>query len=75
MARKAIVLTERYVASMVLSGVGDAMGFKSGEWEFENDGEFIHEQCSRLGGIKQLKIKCKFFAFISKRTAKEGFVI
>ena len=59
MARKAITLSERYVASMVLSGVGDAMGYKCGEWEFENDGKSIHEQCSRLGGIQKLKIKCK----------------
>lgn len=50
-------LEVRYEASMVLSGVGDAMGYKNGEWEFNFDGTSIHEQLEQLGGINKLKIK------------------
>ena len=31
-------LEERYRASMVLAGVGDAMGYRNGAWEFTFDG-------------------------------------
>jgi hypothetical protein len=31
-------LGERYRASMVLAGVGDAMGYRNGAWEFTFDG-------------------------------------
>ena len=57
---EAVSLTERYVASMVLSGVGDAMGFKNGEWEFCSSGLTIHQECNKLGGVPNLKIKCKY---------------
>lgn len=50
-------LNERYVASMVLSGVGDAMGFKNGEWEFCHSGVEIHNMAKNLGGIEKLKIE------------------
>ena len=45
-----------YEASMVLSGVGDAMGYKNGEWEFNFVGADIHRQLEILGGISKLKI-------------------
>lgn len=50
-------LKEKYIASMVLSGVGDAMGFKQGDWEFCHSGITIHEEAEKLGGIEKLKIK------------------
>jgi hypothetical protein len=31
-------VAERYRASMVLAGVGDAMGYRNGVWEFTFDG-------------------------------------
>ena len=50
-------LKERYEAAMILSGVGDAMGFKNGNWEFCYSGTAIHAEASALGGIDKLKIK------------------
>eukprot|EP01119_Soliformovum_irregulare_P009128 TRINITY_DN22272_c0_g1_i1.p2 TRINITY_DN22272_c0_g1~~TRINITY_DN22272_c0_g1_i1.p2 ORF type:complete len:296 (+),score=71.25 TRINITY_DN22272_c0_g1_i1:994-1881(+) len=41
---------------MVLAGVGDAMGYRNGSWEFNYDGEDIHKQLERLGGISKLDI-------------------
>ena len=54
------MMEARYVAAMVLSGVGDAMGFKDGDWEFNFVGEDIHKQCGKLGGVKKLKIKSRY---------------
>jgi len=50
-------LEKFYEASMVLSGVGDAMGYKNGEWEFNFIGLNIHKELEQLGGIGNLKIK------------------
>jgi hypothetical protein len=36
-------LEERYVAHMVLCGVGDAMGYYRGSWEFTRSGAAIHQ--------------------------------
>lgn len=57
MAAPAIL--ERYVAAMVLSGVGDAMGYKNGSWEFCHSGIEIHQEAEELGGIEKLNIKLK----------------
>ena len=54
------VMEERYVAAMVLSGVGDAMGYKAGGWEFNFVGEDIHKELQKMGGIKKLNLKCKY---------------
>ena len=56
-----LTLTERYVASMVLGGVGDAMGFKNAGWEFNFVGTKIHKECEKLGGVSKLDInrKCR----------------
>ena len=43
-------------ACMVLSGVGDAIGYKNGAWEFCRSGERIHEQLQLLGGIENIKV-------------------
>lgn len=50
-------MLSRYRAGMVLSGVGDAMGYRSGDWEFNFVGADIHKELKSLGGIKKLKIK------------------
>ena len=51
-----VELKERYEASMVLSGVGDAIGYRNGEWEFCNSGAEIHEQLRALGGLTQITV-------------------
>ncbi|XP_065679333.1 ADP-ribosylhydrolase ARH1-like isoform X1 [Hydra vulgaris] len=50
-------LEENYIASMVLAGVGDAIGYKCGKWEFCFDGVKIHDELSILGGIENLNVK------------------
>ncbi|KAM4608613.1 ADP-ribosylhydrolase ARH1-like [Polymixia lowei] len=52
-----IPLKEKYEASMVLSGVGDALGYNRGNWEFEHDGELIHREVKNRGGVAKLDIK------------------
>ena len=46
----------KYEAAMILAGVGDAMGYKNGKWEFCFDGEKIHSEVEELGGIENLHI-------------------
>jgi len=41
---------------MVLSGVGDAVGYRNGAWEFCNSGAEIHAQLRHLGGLAQLTV-------------------
>ncbi|KAK6484898.1 protein ADP-ribosylarginine hydrolase-like isoform X1 [Huso huso] len=50
-------LKERYVAAMVLSGVGDALGYNNGNWEFCHSGETIHEELSRMGGLEKVDVR------------------
>ena len=52
---------EQFVAAMVLGGVGDAMGYKNGDWEFNFVGEDIHKKVKELGGVSKLKIKLPNF--------------
>ena len=52
-----VTLAKRYEAAMILSGVGDAMGFKNGNWEFCHSGTAIHAEALTLGGINKLNIK------------------
>jgi ADP-ribosylarginine hydrolase len=52
-----IDVNERYVASMVLSGVGDALGYHNGWWEFCKNGSQIHREMEELGGLHKIKIK------------------
>lgn len=49
-----VPLEQRYKASMVLSGVGDALGYNHGIWEFETDGMLIHEEVQKRGGLEKL---------------------
>ena len=54
-------LEERYRASMVLSGVGDALAYKNGAWEFARRGEAIYEDLLRLGGLSKVVVDPKHF--------------
>ena len=49
-------LVERYEACMILAAVGDSLGYKGGEWEFNEVGKHIHMQLKDLGGLSQLTI-------------------
>ena len=57
MSSTEIPLKERYEASMVLSGAGDALGYNNGAWEFERNGETIHRQVKQIGGLAKLDVK------------------
>ncbi|XP_053391687.1 ADP-ribosylhydrolase ARH1-like [Mercenaria mercenaria] len=48
---------ERYVAGMVLSGAGDALGFKNGDWENCTSGAQIHKELNSLGGLENICVK------------------
>ena len=50
---------ERYKAAMVLSGVGDALGYKGGSWEFNHSGKDIHKELKQLGGLEKIQVKRK----------------
>ncbi|CAF0913289.1 unnamed protein product [Brachionus calyciflorus] len=50
-------MEERYEACMILHGVGDAMGYNRGKWEFNFSGEDIHKQLEQLGGVESLSLK------------------
>eukprot|EP01100_Stratorugosa_tubuloviscum_P008324 TRINITY_DN3463_c0_g2_i1.p1 TRINITY_DN3463_c0_g2~~TRINITY_DN3463_c0_g2_i1.p1 ORF type:complete len:373 (-),score=176.56 TRINITY_DN3463_c0_g2_i1:97-1215(-) len=41
----------QFIATLILSGVGDAIGFKNASWEFCKDGEVIHKEFEeKFGG-------------------------
>ena len=44
---------------MVLAGVGDALGYKNGSWEFCRSGERIHDDAGALGGIENVQVNPK----------------
>ena len=48
---------DRFKACMLLSAVGDALGYKNGDWEFCPSGEAIHNELLELGGIQKIDIK------------------
>lgn len=51
-----VSIEERYEAAMLLSGVGDALGYKNGSWEFCHSGRCIHEELKQLGGLQNLLV-------------------
>ena len=54
---------EKYVACMLLAAVGDAVGFKNGSWEFTFEGERIHAELKKMGGIEKLNINGWFVRY------------
>ncbi|KAL2081167.1 hypothetical protein ACEWY4_023020 [Coilia grayii] len=54
---KRSTLQERYQACMVLSGAGDGLSYNSGHWRFEPDGEKIHMEVAKMGGLANLDAK------------------
>ena len=52
-------LKKRFEACMVLSGVGDAIGYKNGEWEFCRSGRRIHEDLDKMGGLQNIKVDAR----------------
>ncbi|XP_058611856.1 ADP-ribosylhydrolase ARH1-like isoform X2 [Onychostoma macrolepis] len=42
---------------MLLSGVGDALGYRNQLWEFNDSGPAIHQELQELGGLKKISVK------------------
>ncbi|XP_007572813.1 protein ADP-ribosylarginine hydrolase-like isoform X1 [Poecilia formosa] len=51
------VTVEHYKAGMVLSGAGDALGYRGGTWEFNYVGPNIHQELQELGGLKKITVQ------------------
>ncbi|CAF1218637.1 unnamed protein product [Adineta ricciae] len=51
-------LLDRYKACLVLSGAGDALGYRSGIWQFNSNGRDIHRELNeRFGQIEDIRIE------------------
>ena len=56
-AKDLVPLKERFEASMVLAGVGDALGYKNGSYEFCQSGEVINEDVTiKFGGVANIMV-------------------
>ncbi|NWZ72706.1 ADPRH hydrolase, partial [Acrocephalus arundinaceus] len=42
---------------MVLSGVGDALGYRAGRWEYCTSGPQIHAELAQLGGLAAISLE------------------
>ncbi len=49
-------MKQRFDACMVLSGTGDAIGYKNGSWEFCRSGQRIHEELEKLGVLEKISV-------------------
>ncbi|XP_020792363.1 ADP-ribosylhydrolase ARH1-like isoform X2 [Boleophthalmus pectinirostris] len=45
---------EHYKAAMLLSGAGDALGYRNQLWEYNESGPAIHQELKALGGLKNI---------------------
>ncbi|KAL6474911.1 hypothetical protein MHYP_G00159510 [Metynnis hypsauchen] len=48
---------EHYKAGMLLSGVGDALGYRNELWEYNESGPAIHQELQELGGLKNITVE------------------
>ncbi|XP_039569085.1 ADP-ribosylarginine hydrolase isoform X2 [Passer montanus] len=48
---------ENYVASMVLSAVGDTVAYYNGRWEFQKSGPVIHKELADMGGLGNISLQ------------------
>nr|XP_030143200.3 protein ADP-ribosylarginine hydrolase-like isoform X2 [Taeniopygia guttata] len=48
---------ETYEAAMVLSGVGDALGYRGARWEYCTSGPQIHSELAELGGLAAISLE------------------
>ncbi|XP_030630091.1 ADP-ribosylarginine hydrolase [Chanos chanos] len=46
-----------YKAGMLLSGVGDALGYRNQLWEYNQSGPVIHKELEELGGLKNITVQ------------------
>ncbi|XP_054035447.1 ADP-ribosylhydrolase ARH1-like [Dryobates pubescens] len=52
-----VPLVAAYEAVLVLSGVGDALGYRGGLWEYCTQGPLIHAQLAELGGLEAISLE------------------
>ena len=48
-------LVDRFRACMLLGGVGDAIAYNDGKWEFCSSGDKIQREVKSLGGVSALR--------------------
>jgi ADP-ribosylarginine hydrolase len=56
----------RFEACMLLAAVGDAIGYKRGSWEFNQDGPAIHKEMLKITegkGVLKLEINKRNFPY------------
>uniref|UniRef100_A0A3P8Z6F0 ADP-ribosylarginine hydrolase n=1 Tax=Esox lucius TaxID=8010 RepID=A0A3P8Z6F0_ESOLU len=46
-----------YKAAMLLSGVGDALGYRNQLWEYNESGPAIHQELQELGGLQNITVQ------------------
>uniref|UniRef100_A0A8B9VQU8 ADP-ribosylarginine hydrolase n=1 Tax=Anas zonorhyncha TaxID=75864 RepID=A0A8B9VQU8_9AVES len=49
--------THAYEAALVLSGVGDALGYRGSRWEYCTSGPQIHAELAQLGGLGAIALE------------------
>uniref|UniRef100_A0A1W7RJJ9 ADP-ribosylarginine hydrolase n=1 Tax=Agkistrodon contortrix contortrix TaxID=8713 RepID=A0A1W7RJJ9_AGKCO len=47
---------EAYRAAMVLSGAGDALGYRNQRWEYCTSGPQIHQELQEMGGLGKIRV-------------------
>ncbi|XP_064180692.1 ADP-ribosylarginine hydrolase [Anguilla rostrata] len=48
---------QHYKAAMLLSGVGDALGYRNQLWEYNESGPAIHKELQELGGVENIAVE------------------
>ncbi|XP_067101206.1 ADP-ribosylarginine hydrolase [Osmerus mordax] len=48
---------QHYKAAMLLSGAGDALGYRNQLWEYNESGPAIHQELKKLGGLNNITVK------------------